>query len=78
MEQARRIVHDAVEEFGGACSMEMVGALCPELSEVQVVLAIDEMSRSGEIRLMRDTEGTYFVTTCRVATQNAESMSYVP
>ncbi len=78
MEQARRIVHDAVKEFGGACPMEMVSALCPELSEVQVVLAIDEMSRSGEIRLKRNTEGMYFVTTCRVVTQNAESISYVP
>ena len=63
MAHGRRIVHDAVEKFGGTCPMETVSALCPDLNEAQVFFAIDEMSRSGELRLMRDAEGAYFVRT---------------
>lgn len=63
MAHARRIVEDAVEKFGGTCPMETVSVLCPGLSETQVFFAIDEMSRSGELRLMRDVEGAYFVRT---------------
>ena len=63
MAHAQHIVEDAVEKFGGTCPIETVSALCPDLSEAQVFFAIDEMSRSGELRLMRDAEGAYFVRT---------------
>ncbi len=66
MAHAQRIVHDAVEKFGGTCPMETVSVLCPGLSETQVFFAIDEMSRSGELRLMRDAEGAYFVRVCEI------------
>ena len=73
MAQVRRIVHEAVNKFGGTCPMEEVRALCPGLTETQVFLAIDEMSRCGELRLLRDTEGTYFVRTNQVVTQTTSS-----
>ena len=64
MAQAREIVYDAVKEFGGTCPMEGVNVLCPELRGAQVLLTIGTMSRSGELRLLRDRQATYFVRTC--------------
>lgn len=64
MAQTREIVYDAVTEFGGTCPLEGVTVLCPELTGAQVCLAIDAMNRSGELRLVRDRQGTYFVRTC--------------
>ncbi len=78
MKHVVRIVHDAVEEFDGTCPLEGVSALCPGLTEAEVFSAIDEMSRSGELRLMRDSERTYFVRASRSATQNSESIVGAP
>ncbi|MBH0189986.1 MAG: hypothetical protein HP493_14400 [Nitrospira sp.] len=54
-------VHHAFDQLGTDCSMEEVVHLCPELSWNQVFLAIDDLSRSGLIRLMLDGDRAYRV-----------------
>ena len=52
-------VHDALEQLGTDCPMEEVTRLCPDLTWNQVFLAVDYLSRSGQIRVMLDPEYTY-------------------
>lgn len=44
------------------CDLEEVTRQCPDLTWNQVFLAVDRMSRSGEIRLVPRGRGTYMVT----------------
>jgi hypothetical protein len=60
-------VHKALEQLGTDCAMEEVVGLCPELTWNQVFLAIDYLSRTGQIRVMRDTDRTYRVAATRTA-----------
>jgi hypothetical protein len=61
-------VHFALEELGGDCPMEEVAGLCPELTWNQVFLAIDYLSRTGQIRVTLDSGRTYRVAASRPAT----------
>ncbi|MBS0183181.1 MAG: hypothetical protein JSS39_12330 [Nitrospira sp.] len=54
-------VHGALEQLGTDCSMEEVATLCPELTWNQVFLAIDNLSRSGQVRVMPAGDRTYRV-----------------
>ncbi len=54
-------VHRVLEQLGTACSMAEVMTLCPELTWNQMFLAIDYLSRAGQIRVTRDGDGTYRV-----------------
>jgi hypothetical protein len=54
-------VHDALEQLGTDCPMEDVTALCPDLTWNQVFLAVDYLSRSGQIRVTLDAGNTYRV-----------------
>lgn len=54
-------VHHALEQLGTDCSMEELVTLCPELTWNQVFLAIDYLSRAGEIRVTLDGDRTYRV-----------------
>lgn len=45
-----------------ACDLEDVTRQCPNLTWNQVFLAVDRLSRSGEIRLVPRGRGTYTVT----------------
>lgn len=58
-------VYDALERLGSDCPLEEVVGLCPDLSWNQVFLAVDYLSRSGEIRVTRDSGRTYRVQVCR-------------
>lgn len=60
-------VHKALEQLGTDCAMEEVVGLCPELTWNQVFLAIDYLSRTGQIRIMRDADRTYRVAATRAA-----------
>lgn len=51
-------VHRALEQLGTECSMAEVVTLCPELTWNQVFLAIDDLSRAGQVRVTRDGDGT--------------------
>ncbi|MDP3089617.1 MAG: hypothetical protein Q8N04_02995 [Nitrospira sp.] len=54
-------VYDALEQRGTDCPLEEVGALCPHLSWNEVFLAVDYLSRSGQIRMTLDDGRTYRV-----------------
>lgn len=52
-------VHDALEQLGRECPLEEVTALCPELTWNQVFLAVDYLSRMGQVRVTLDSMNTY-------------------
>jgi len=56
-------VQDALEQLGNDCSMDIdeVAGLCPDLTWNQVLLAIDSLSRTGEVCVTRGTDGIYRV-----------------
>lgn len=54
-------VHDALEQLGTDCPLEEVTRLCPDLTWNQVFLAVDYLSRSGQIRVTLDAANSYRV-----------------
>jgi hypothetical protein len=58
-------VQDALEQLGTDCPMEEVAGLCPELTWNQVFLAMDYLSRTGEVRVTVDSGGIYRVQASR-------------
>jgi uncharacterized protein (DUF433 family) len=54
-------VQRTLAERGGDCSMEEILTLCPELTWNQVFLAVDYLSRTGQIRVTLDSNRTYRV-----------------
>lgn len=58
-------VHDALESLATDCALEDVVGLCPDLTWNQVFLAIDYLSRTGEIRVTIDPGRTYRVRASR-------------
>ena len=58
-------VHSALEELGTDCAMEEIVGLCPDLTWNQVFLAIDYLSRTGQIRVMLDSRTTYRASASR-------------
>ena len=60
-------VYEALEQLGTDCALEEVTGLCPELTWNQVFLAIDYLSRSGQVRVTRDPHRTYRVQASRPA-----------
>ena len=59
-------VQQALEDLGTHCPMEEVVGLCPELTWNQVFVAIDYLSRTGQVSVTLDPGRTY-----RVQAQNA-------
>lgn len=51
----------ALEQLGTDCAIEEVVGLCPELTWNQVFLAIDYLSRTGQVRISLDPNRTYRV-----------------
>lgn len=60
-------VRDRLEQRGTACQMEEVMELCPGLTWNQVFLAIDHLSRTGQVRMARGAGKTYTVQAYRPA-----------
>lgn len=58
-------VRDRLEQRGTACPLEEVMELCPELTWNQVFLAIDYLSRTGQVRVTMDVGRTYTVQAYR-------------
>ena len=71
-------VHRALEQLGTDCSMEEVVTLCPELTWNQVFLAIDYLSRTGQIRVTLDADRTYKVQAHRTVTVPASTAASAP
>ncbi len=59
-------VRVALEQLGTECPLEEVVGLCPDLTWNQVFLAIDYLSRTGQVRVTLDTGRTYKVLACQV------------
>lgn len=66
-------VRDRLEQRGTACPLEEVMELCPELTWNQVFLAIDHLSRTGQIRVTMDGSKTYTVQVYRPPVSDATS-----
>ena len=66
-------VQSVLEQICTECSMEEVMTLCPELTWNQVFLAIDYLSRAGQVRVTLDGDRTY-----RVQAQHAVSVAASP
>lgn len=60
-------VRGALEQVGGNYPLEEVAGLCPELTWNQMFLAIDYLSRTGQVRVSKDAGRTYRVQTARQA-----------
>lgn len=67
-------VHDALEQLGTDCSMEDIPTLCPDLTWNQVFLAIDYLSRTGQVCVTRDPDRTYRVRASRAAAVEATGL----
>ena len=68
-------VQDALEHLDTDCSIEDVPGLCPELTWNQVFLAIDYLSRTGQIRVTLDPDRTYRVRASRSAAVEASRLT---
>ncbi len=64
-------VHRALEQLGTDCSMEELVTLCPELTWNQVFLAIDYLSRTGQVRVTLDGDRAYRVQAVTVGASPA-------
>ena len=71
-------VHRALDQLGTDCSMEEVVNLCPELTWNQVFLAIDDLSRAGQIRVTLAGDRTYRVQAQHAVPVAAPSLSPAP
>ena len=63
--EPQRVVEDQVIDIiqhTGACDIEEVARQCSNLTWNQVFLAVDHLSRSGEITLMLSGRGMYTLT----------------
>lgn len=58
-------VRERLEQLGTVCPLEEVMDLCPELTWNQVFLAIDYLSRTGQVRVTMDVGRTYTVQAYR-------------
>jgi hypothetical protein len=54
-------VQAELENLGAGCPIEEVPGLCPDLTWNQVFLAIDYLSRTGQVRVTLDPTRTYRV-----------------
>ncbi|MDF0676028.1 MAG: hypothetical protein P0120_17100 [Nitrospira sp.] len=71
-------VHGALEQLDSDCSMEELVTLCPELTWNQAFLAIDYLSRNGQVRVTLDGDRTYRVQAHRASTVEASPSASVP
>ncbi|MCP9475180.1 MAG: hypothetical protein NNA19_08000 [Nitrospira sp.] len=68
-------VRQALEQWGTDCAMEEVVGLCPDLTWNQVFLAIDYLSRTGQVRVTLDKNRTYRVRAACVETSKSSYAS---
>jgi hypothetical protein len=71
-------VHRVLEQLGTECSIEEVMSLCPELTWNQVFIAIDYLSRSGQVRVTVDGDRTYRVQAHRAGPAAASPATPAP
>ncbi len=54
-------IRTTLEQLGTECPLEEIVDLCPDVTWNQVFLAIDHLSRTGQVRVRLDTNRTYWV-----------------
>ena len=54
-------VRTTLEQVGTDCPLDEMMDLCPDLTWNQMFLAIDDLSRRGEVRVTMDADRTYRV-----------------
>ena len=54
-------VRNVLEQVGKDCSLKEVVDLCPEFTWYQVFVAIDHLSREGQVQVMMEAGGSYMV-----------------
>lgn len=68
-------VHDVLAQLGTDCPIEEVMDLCPDLTWNQVFLAIDYLSRTGQVRVTLDPANTYRVGVPRTVSHAVASIT---
>ena len=71
-------VQGALENLGVDCPIEEVIGLCPELTWNQVFLAIDYLSRTGQVCVTLDSGRTYRVQAHHAPVAEGSLVSAVP
>ncbi|OQW31223.1 MAG: hypothetical protein A4E19_20560 [Nitrospira sp. SG-bin1] len=71
-------IRTTLEQLGTECPLEEVVDLCPEVTWNQVFLAIDHLSRTGQVRVRLDTNRTYWVQTHHRETADCLPHAEVP
>lgn len=66
-------VKTTLEQVGTDCPLEEMMDLCPDLTWNQMFLAIDDLSRRGEVRVTMEADRTY-----RVQVRRPEASSRLP
>ncbi len=70
-------VRTVLQQQTTGCAMEEVVGLCPDLTWNQVFLAIDHLSRQGEVRVTLDAGRAYRIQTYRSAADACPTVSPV-
>src|SRR5262249_11819565 len=70
-------VRMALEQQSTACLMEEIVGLCPDLTWNQVFLAIDHLSRKGEVSVTLDVGRTYRIQIYRPIADTCSDVSPV-
>lgn len=66
-------VKATLEQVGTACALEEMMDRCPDVTWNQMFLAIDDLSRRGEVRVTMEADRTY-----RVQVRHPEASSSSP
>lgn len=66
-------VRTMLEQMGKDCPLEEVGDLCPDMTWNQVFLAIDHLSRAGQIRVTLESGRVYWVRPNRRAAADSRA-----
>jgi hypothetical protein len=58
-------IRTTLEQLDAECPLEEVVDLCPDITWNQIFLAIDHLSRTGQVHVRLDANRTYWVQTHR-------------
>ena len=67
-------VRTTLEQLGQDCPLEEIGNLCPDMTWNQVFLAIDHLSRAGQVRVTLESGRVYWVRPNRQAAADAQPL----
>ncbi len=67
-------VKTTLEQAGRDCPLEAVMDLCPDLTWNQMFLAIDDLSRRGEVRVTMEADRTYRVQVRRLEANTSSAV----